>query len=143
MHFIPKQMMSKQTGISSLIVQVFPLRHVTRQEFLSLKNMYVTSETLPLPSSEEMHFSIANTLLDELWVRTGTFYHHNYLPEEVLLCSPSITVETEARKAPRISPKDAGKWQSLNPGSPIWGPFFRPRKKATETGLSTLCRLYT
>lgn len=65
MHFIPKQMMSKQTGISSLIVQVFPLRHVTRQEFLSLKNMYATSETLPLPSSEEMHFSIANALLDE------------------------------------------------------------------------------
>lgn len=49
MYFIPKQM-SKQTGISSLIVKVFPLRHVAMQAILSFKNMYMTSETLPLPS---------------------------------------------------------------------------------------------
>lgn len=51
MYFIPKQM-SKQTGISSLIVKVFPLRHVAMQEILSFKSMYMTSETLPLPSPE-------------------------------------------------------------------------------------------
>ena len=49
MYFIPKQMMSTQTGFSSLIVKDFPRRYVNRQSCLVLS---MNSEKLPLPSPQ-------------------------------------------------------------------------------------------
>lgn len=74
MYFIPKQMMSKQTGISSLIVKDVPLRHVNTKEFLSFKNMYMTSETLSLPSPRGVHFKIIN-LFQMYYVLRQCFRH--------------------------------------------------------------------